>query len=480
MYKLIIGNFILLSSVLASAQTSPVKLSYTVSSKQLQFLSIQKLGLRAALAGDPDFELPIVDKVRNTACLSLKTNGLYKIADAINGHIIYLEEGDSVYIKLTELRNLDKLQTKNNYLPYFNTLTAYGRYAWHYTFFDELYKRTNKLYPGQKTKIVKNPMLFKNTCDKARSVGRKLIDSLYKNKLISYNFKNVALQEINAIYVSWMCTPFSWLERKKIPISYFEKLNTLKFTDSVYAIQCKDYIQAGALFTYYIHNSFNPRNRYANLKFEINSIVQNFSGIIKDKLLAWQIEDYIGHNNPDFDSCYQIFLSECKTTKLKNEIIKKVNAYIKPLKNLSALSLKDLLALTKVQDLTNNRKTLQSICNDSIITLIDCWASWCVPCIDQMPFIHEFEKKYKRRLNIIYLSFDKDEDKWKTFLTKHKLNINHYLIDNDFSSRFSQYFNLESIPRYILISQKGIEVLNVNMPLPSLQEEFESALKKYL
>jgi hypothetical protein len=97
-----------------------------------------------------------------------------------------------------------------------------------------------------------------------------------------------------------------------------------------------------------------------------------------------------------------------------------------------------------------------------------------------MPFMHSFEKKYKNKLNVVYLSFDKDEVKWKSYHKKNNLGVNQFIIDNDFGSAFSNYFDIQEIPRYILISKGGVKVLNARMPLPALQEEFEEELKKYL
>lgn len=465
----------------AIGQDKPLHVIYEINSTELKVLSIQKLGLRTLIKEDPDFELPVNEKKANKAVLNLKTDGLYKIRDAIKGHIVYLEAGDTVFLKLFKIKNLSKLlANKNNDIPYFHNLTADGKYAWHYLFFDEVYRRTNSLYPKLNIDILKQPMLFKQNCDKALSIGNSLIDSLYRKSLISQTFKNLAIQELNAIYVGWICTPLYWRGKDKFPPIYFEKIKKFKFNDSAYAVMCNDYLQASALYTYYLDNDLNLKNPYSNLKNEINSILSNYSGIIRDKLLAQFIADHIGKNDPSFDSCYQIFLSECKTTKLKNEVIKKFNAYIKPIKNLNTISLEDLLNRTKVQNSSEKILTLKAICNDTMLTLIDCWATWCIPCRNQMPFIHKFEKKYNDKINFVYLSFDKDEEKWKSFLLKNKLSPKQYIINNDFSSEFSQYFDIQSIPRYILISRKGIEILDSILPLPMLEGEFETELKKHI
>lgn len=463
----------------SEAQHNQVVLKYSVISKQLNEISIQKLGLREAITGDPDFEIPLNSKQKGVTILKLKTKGLYKIADAIDGHIVFLDNDDTCFIELKELPNLKQLLSKGVYLKYFNTLTAKGKYSWHYTFFDELNRRTDNIYEPNKNMILKNPMLFKTQCDKALQIGEKLIDSLYSKNKISLSFKTVVQQELNARYVSWMCTPLAQLPKNKLPNNYFEKINVLKFNDSAFAVQCREYIQAGALYTYYIHNIFDTKHYYTNLSNEIESILLNYSGIVKDKLLGWQIKDYIGKDYPAFDSCYQIFLRECKNQKIKKDVIYKVNAFVKPIKNLPKIELSELLIRSKVQNKNGESILLSTLIKDSAITIIDCWASWCIPCREQMPFIHDFEKKFQAKLNIIYLSFDKDETKWKSFLEKNNLKGNQFLMDNDFSSEFSMFFDLQTIPRYILLSKGGIKVLNAQMPIPALEEEFEQELEKY-
>ena len=462
-----------------NGQNNPVVLNFSIPTKQLSELSIQKLGLREVFLNDPDFDYSLKEKRNGTIKLDLLTRGLYKIADGIDGHIVYLEEGDTISISLTEIPNLDRILTKT-FLGYFNDLKATGKYAWHYTFFDELNKRTKKLYPLKNYEIANNIMAFKKKCDEGLLIGEDLLDSLYRAKKISTNFKLVAEQELKAMYVARMCTPLSFVPKKKINTDYFEKLNTLKFNDSSYAVMCKDYIQAGALYTYYIHNSIDINVLYSNLNNEMKSILENYSGIIKDKLLAWLIQDYIGKNYSLFDPCYQMFLNECKNLSLKNRTINKVNSF--ELKNKISTSIKfeEMMLGTKVRDLKNFKSSILSQFQDSVPTLIDCWATWCIPCRDQMPFMHSFEKKYKNKLNVVYLSFDKDEVKWKSYQKKNNLGVNQFIIDNDFGSAFSKYFDIQEIPRYILISKGGVKVLNAKMPLPALQEEFEEELKKYL
>ena len=50
------------------------------------------------------------------------------------------------------------------------------------------------------------------------------------------------------------------------------------------------------------------------------------------------------------------------------------------------------------------------------VILIDFWATWCGPCIKEIPSLIELEKEYYGKdITFVSISFDKDADlqKWK-------------------------------------------------------------------
>ena len=198
MHKFIITFLLLCICILVetNGQNNPVVLKYSINSKELSELSIQKLGLRGVFLNDPDFNYSLKDK----------SNGVVKL--------------DLLTISLNEIPNLYKIISNNIYIGYFTNLKATGKYAWHYTFFDEFKKRTEKLYPLKNYEIVNNIMAFKMKCDKALLIGENLLDSLYRAKKISTNFKLVAEQELKAMYVGRMCTPLPFVPKKKIKMGY--------------------------------------------------------------------------------------------------------------------------------------------------------------------------------------------------------------------------------------------------------------------
>ena len=91
-----------------------------------------------------------------------------------------------------------------------------------------------------------------------------------------------------------------------------------------------------------------------------------------------------------------------------------------------------------------------------------------------------FEKKYGDKIDFIFLSFDKNKESWINKVNELALNkTNCYLLSQDFKSIFAHYFDINSIPRYILIDRTG-KVVSSNSIRPSHQKEFETILKKLI
>ena len=61
------------------------------------------------------------------------------------------------------------------------------------------------------------------------------------------------------------------------------------------------------------------------------------------------------------------------------------------------------------------------------VIFVNNWASWCPPCIAEMPSIQELKSKLKDvDVEFVMVSFDEDRDKAMKFMTKRKFDFNVY------------------------------------------------------
>ena len=105
---------------------------------------------------------------------------------------------------------------------------------------------------------------------------------------------------------------------------------------------------------------------------------------------------------------------------------------------------------------------------------IDVWATWCKPCLAEIPALKSLEKKYHNK-NIEFVSisiddertagsWDKAQTKWKDMVAKKNLSGTQLYAGKDI--QFMKDYQVTGIPRFILIDPQG-NIVNANAPRPS-------------
>ncbi|WP_136466170.1 TlpA family protein disulfide reductase [Flagellimonas onchidii] len=100
---------------------------------------------------------------------------------------------------------------------------------------------------------------------------------------------------------------------------------------------------------------------------------------------------------------------------------------------------------------------------------IDVWASWCGPCIKEIPSLKEVEKSYHdKNIEFVSISIDtrRSYDAWQKMVTDKALGGTQLIADKAWESDFVQDYQIKGIPRFILIDPDG-KIVNANAPRPS-------------
>ncbi|MCC9168117.1 TlpA family protein disulfide reductase [Pontibacter harenae] len=116
------------------------------------------------------------------------------------------------------------------------------------------------------------------------------------------------------------------------------------------------------------------------------------------------------------------------------------------------------------------------------VIYVDLWASWCRPCLAEMPASQQLQQRYKGRdVLFLYLSLDEHKESWSKALVRQKdvlSNDNSYLLLDNFHSDFATKYDVKTIPRYLLIDKAGT-VVETDAPRPG-EEEVKELIDTYL
>ena len=108
-----------------------------------------------------------------------------------------------------------------------------------------------------------------------------------------------------------------------------------------------------------------------------------------------------------------------------------------------------------MEDLQGQEKSLSSYLGKGYV-LLDFWASWCAPCIHEMPTLKEAYEKYKAKgFEIISVSLDNNKAKWEGGVSRLELPWPQLSDLKGFQSVAAQLYGVRGIPAIFLISPDG-------------------------
>ena len=108
------------------------------------------------------------------------------------------------------------------------------------------------------------------------------------------------------------------------------------------------------------------------------------------------------------------------------------------------------------------------------VVLVDFWATWCGPCIRELPHVKKLHEQFKDRgFEIVGISLDKDQDALQEFLARNQLPWT--TLAGDETQELATKYGVRGIPTMMLLDRAG-KVVAVSHSSGQLVPEIERLL----
>lgn len=143
---------------------------------------------------------------------------------------------------------------------------------------------------------------------------------------------------------------------------------------------------------------------------------------------------------------------------VKNSAIgKKVSSYIKN----KILFSKDGIRKNFVfYDAKSKKYSFDDCLNGKSYALIVFWASWCGPCVREIPWITELYNRFKDQVAFVSLSIDSEKGKWTNALSEHPMEWLNLAGFPESKTKVMDLFSMSSVPCFLIVDKTGKLILD--------------------
>lgn len=88
------------------------------------------------------------------------------------------------------------------------------------------------------------------------------------------------------------------------------------------------------------------------------------------------------------------------------------------------------------------------------IVLVNFWASWCAPCVQELPYLMSLQERLRSRgVTVLGISIDVDSDAYHRFIAQHNVN---FVTVRDPEERVSSMYGTSGWPETYIVDRQGV------------------------
>lgn len=181
---------------------------------------------------------------------------------------------------------------------------------------------------------------------------------------------------------------------------------------------------------------------------------------IKNTLMNTLSVFFLSPANPQMTTLYEGIMELSNKEEFKKQVTEKYE-------KLKALAPGKPAPVFAYKDKDGNTVSLADLKGKYVY--IDVWATWCGPCIREIPSLKKIEEVYsKKNIQFVSVSIDpvQDYDKWQQMIVEKELTGIQLFAEGDWKSQLAMDYSIETIPRFILIDPNGL-IISADARRPS-------------
>lgn len=110
------------------------------------------------------------------------------------------------------------------------------------------------------------------------------------------------------------------------------------------------------------------------------------------------------------------------------------------------------------------------------VVLVNFWATWCPPCIEEMPSMDNLQKKLdEEKFAVIAISVDDSWDPVDAYIKSSNLDLNIY---SDFEGKVAKLYGTHKVPETYILSKEGTVVRKIMGVIDWTSPQIVSFLKE--